>query len=195
MYGVKGRVQLSRYTIDVELTATKRTGFHRYTYPLPATPGVVLDLQHRDKVLASGLKILGDREIEGYRFSTAWAKEQRLYFVIRFSRPFKEAVIESEWNFEQVLNDCRMAWISELEKVTVDGGNPDQRVVFYTALYHALLSPNLYMDVDGKYLGRDLQVHQADSFDYYTVFSLWDTYRALHPLLTILDQKRTNDFI
>lgn len=242
-------VDLEKYNIGVELTATRRTGFHRYSYPVAEFPGVVVDLQHRDKVIEASMRVVGDREVEGYRFSTAWAKEQRVYFVIRFSKPIQSVLIESDgtqketsdevkgeaikalfrfqpfkhpgellvkvgisavsiegarlnlntenpgWDFDHILEECRVVWTKELEKITVSGGNRNDRTVFYTALYHALLSPNLYMDTDGKYLGRDLQVHQADSFDYYTVFSLWDTYRALHPLLTIIDQKRTNDFI
>ena len=77
----------------------------------------------------------------------------------------------------------------------VDGGTRDQRTMFYTALYHAMLTPNVYMDVDGRYRGRDRQVHRADGFTYYSVFSLWDTFRALHPLLTIIDRARTRDFV
>ena len=106
--------------------------------------------------------------------------------------------LESEnpgWDFDQVSQQAMNAWNRELGKIKVEGGSKDQKTVFYTALYHAMLSPNLYMDVDGQYLGRDQKPHQAKDFDYYTVFSLWDTYRAEHPLLTIIDQKRSNDFI
>ena len=67
--------------------------------------------------------------------------------------------------------------------------------IFYTAMYHAMLSPNLFMDVDGKYLGTDKKVHQAVGFENYTVFSLWDTYRAEHPLLNLIDRKRSQDFV
>ena len=106
--------------------------------------------------------------------------------------------LESEnpgWDFDQVAKQAMNTWNRELGKIKVEGGSKDQKTVFYTALYHAMLSPNLYMDVDGQYLGRDQKPHQAKDFDYYTVFSLWDTYRAEHPLLTIIDQKRSNDFI
>ncbi len=99
------------------------------------------------------------------------------------------------WDFEATAKQARDIWNKELGKIIVEGGSSDQKTVFYTALYHAMLNPNLYMDVDGQYLGRDLKAHAAAGFDYYTVFSLWDTYRAEHPLLTILDRKRTNDFI
>ena len=79
--------------------------------------------------------------------------------------------------------------------VRIEGGTDRQRTTFYTALYHSLIAPNLYVDVDGRYRGRDLEVHTADGFDYYTVFSLWDTYRATHPLFTIIERARTVDFI
>jgi predicted alpha-1,2-mannosidase len=247
------QVSLDKFDIDVALTATQRCGFHRYTFPADAKPGVVLDLVHRDKVLDASLKVVGDNELEGSRFSTAWARDQRLFFVIRFSRPFVGCSIEDDqsdenpvyqsdepqtgnhiralctfppvekseiievkiglsavsiegarnnldaeipgWHFDRVLEKTRKAWANELQKIEIRGGTPEQKRTFYTALYHTMISPNLYMDVDGQYRGRDLQIHQAEGFDYHTVFSLWDTYRALHPLLTILDQKRTNDFI
>jgi predicted alpha-1,2-mannosidase len=99
------------------------------------------------------------------------------------------------WNFESIYKASRNAWNRELSKIDVKGGTKSQMRTFYTALYHSFLNPNLYMDVNGEYRGRDLAVHQADDFTNYTVFSLWDTYRATHPLFTILQQKRTNDFI
>jgi hypothetical protein len=83
----------------------------------------------------------------------------------------------------------------ELGKIQAENGTPEQQVVFYTALYHTMLQPNIYSDIDGQYRGRDLQVHKADSFNYYTVFSLWDTYRAANPLYTIISPKRVNDFV
>ena len=77
---------------------------------------------------------------------------------------------------------------------TIDYGRRKQ-TIFYTALYHSMLAPNIYSDVDGQYRGLDQQIHKAEGFDYYTVFSLWDTYRAEHPLLLLIDKKRTLDFI
>ncbi|MCX6251001.1 MAG: GH92 family glycosyl hydrolase [Bacteroidetes bacterium] len=242
------KVELDRYHIKAELTATSRTGFHRYTFPASTQAGIVFDLKHRDRVLESKLKIAGKDKIEGMRISQAWAQKQILYFVAKFSKPFDAHEIfymsassneimevtgadikahfyfntsageqilvkvgisavsiegarknlEKEipgWNFDEVANAAANSWNKELGKIVVSGGTHDQQVIFYTALYHALLNPNIYMDVDGKYRGRDLQIHQASGFDYYTVFSLWDTYRAAHPLYTIIDQKRTNDFI
>ncbi|HEX8068973.1 MAG TPA: GH92 family glycosyl hydrolase [Pyrinomonadaceae bacterium] len=99
------------------------------------------------------------------------------------------------WDFERVRADADAAWGRELRKLEVRGGTPAQLRTFYTALYHALLAPNLFNDTDGRYRCRDLKVHTARGFTNYTVFSLWDTFRAAHPLYTIIDQRRTRDFI
>lgn len=99
------------------------------------------------------------------------------------------------WNFESVREQAKNSWNNELRKIIVKGGTPEQKKVFYTAMYHAFLQPNIFMDVDGRYRGMDREIHQADQFSNYTVFSLWDTYRAWHPLMTIIDQQRSNEFI
>lgn len=128
------------------------------------------------------------------------------------------------WDFEKVRADAKAAWNKELSKIDVSGGTPDQTTTFYTALYHTMIQPNIFNDVDGSYLGMDKKVHslsqvrklgpertapgaksdrgvapsgtkKEDPGDQYTVFSLWDTFRAAHPLYTIIDQKRTVDFI
>jgi predicted alpha-1,2-mannosidase len=101
----------------------------------------------------------------------------------------------NHWNFDKARQDAEHAWNVELNKIGITGGTEAQLKNFYTALYHAMIAPNLFMDVDGKYLGRDFKIHQADGFDNYTVFSLWDTFRAAHPLYNIIDQKRVVDFI
>ncbi len=100
-----------------------------------------------------------------------------------------------DWDFEKVRSDAKAAWNNELSKIEVEGGTEQQKTVFYTALYHTMVNPNTFMDVDGYYRGRDLKVHRDNSFTNYTVFSLWDTYRAFHPLMAIIDQKRTLDYI
>lgn len=97
--------------------------------------------------------------------------------------------------FEQVKDEAEKAWKHQLEKIVVEDGNEDYLTNFYTSMYHTMIAPNLYQDVDGKYRGMDLKIHETKDFDYYTVFSLWDTYRATHPLFTIIEQDRTNDFI
>lgn len=97
-------------------------------------------------------------------------------------------------SFDTVKNEAQTYWETQLEKIVVESDNTDYKTNFYTALYHTMIAPNRYQDVDGRYRGMDLKIHSAD-FDYYTVFSLWDTYRAAHPLYTIIEEERTNDFI
>ncbi|MCC6251864.1 MAG: GH92 family glycosyl hydrolase [Bacteroidia bacterium] len=99
------------------------------------------------------------------------------------------------WNFEKTRNEAAEMWNKELSKIEIFTSDINQKKVFYTALYHSMLQPNIYNDADGLYRGRDGKVHQAKDFNYYTVFSLWDTFRAWHPLMTIIDRKRTLDFI
>jgi predicted alpha-1,2-mannosidase len=241
-------VELDDYRIDVELTATRRAGFHRYVFPRNENASVILDLVHRDPIIDSGVAITGDREIAGFRRSSSWARDQHVYFVARFSKPFRDFGVEVDgaihtalrdttgtrlkayvsfatsrdeevlvkvgisavsiegarrnleaeiphWDFQRTRAEARQAWNAELSRIEVEGGSRAQRTIFYTALYHTLLNPNLYQDVDGRYRGRDLQVHQADGFENHTVFSLWDTYRATHPLFTLIQQQRTVDFI
>jgi predicted alpha-1,2-mannosidase len=96
--------------------------------------------------------------------------------------------------FDEVKHISQSKWNKELAKIIVEGKNKKDIIKFYTALYHCMIQPNLYSDVNGEYKGRDNSKRQSN-FNYYTVFSLWDTYRAYHPLMTIIDQKRTTDFI
>jgi len=242
------KVDLERYGIKAELTATERTGMHKYTFPKNAEQQIVLDLKHRDIVINTELKVIDENEIVGYRVSKAWAQEQHIYFVAQFSKDFskvdiiendslKEGLRESNsknikaifhfennendeiivkvgisavsiegarrnlktenpnWNFEEIKQKALQKWENELRKIEVEGGTQDQKTIFYTSLYHSYLNPNLFMDVDGKYRGTDMKIHKAKDFTNYTVFSLWDTFRATHPLFTITQQKRTIDFI
>lgn len=227
-------VVLDKGKIKVELTATTRTGLHKYTFPKSGSANVILDLTHRDRVKESDIAINGNTEITGKRVSDAWANNQILYFVIQFSKPFvrsqtlgslKASVsfeteedeviyakigmsavsvegarknLEAEQNgfdFEKVKSAAKAAWNKELGKIEFETKDEKLRTTFYTALYHCMIAPNVYQDVDGKYLGRDFKIHEAKDFTYHTVFSLWDTYRALHPLLTLIDKKRTGDFV
>ncbi len=100
-----------------------------------------------------------------------------------------------DWNFETIKDRAALAWNKELGKIDVQGGTPDQQTIFYTALYHTFLAPNVYMDADGQYRGTDLKVHTADGFTNHSVFSLWDTYRAFNPLMTIINQEKVKDWI
>ncbi|MBT3919728.1 MAG: glycoside hydrolase family 92 protein, partial [Flavobacteriaceae bacterium] len=201
----------------------------------------ILDLIHRDKVLDANIDKISDTEIQGYRFSDAWATDQRLYFYIKTSHSFNDilqsppeqgmpgarktaltfnnpnnelvyikigisAVDEegarknleeeiADKSFEDIKKEAQDTWEQQLEKIVIESSNSDYKTNFYTSLYHTMIAPNLYQDVDGRYRGMDLEIHTTKDFDYYTVFSLWDTYRATHPLYTIIEQERTNDFI
>ncbi len=238
--------------VKVELTPTLHGAMHRYQYSIDATPYVILNLEHRDEVLDTEVEMVDDYTLRGYRFSKAWAQNQKVYFEITFDQPIQEIeyraskkqsgditpnkhqllrirfakaqkdksphqfikakvaisgvdeegahknlVVEmSDWNFEKIKKKAQEAWNGELSKIQIESTTPAQDSVFYTALYHCMIHPSIYSDVDGRYRGRDDQIHSTEGkFDYYTVFSLWDTYRALHPLLTMIDPDRTSDFI
>ncbi len=99
------------------------------------------------------------------------------------------------WGFAETRKNARDQWNKAVGKVKVNGGTKAQNTVFYTAMYHAMLQPNTFMDVDRRYRDMDLNIHHAKDFTNYTVFSLWDTYRTWHPLMTILEQERTADFV
>ncbi|MBN2183757.1 MAG: GH92 family glycosyl hydrolase [Candidatus Krumholzibacteriota bacterium] len=241
-------VYLTDNQAGVQLTATLRCGFHKYRFPEGKRASIVLDLAHRDKVIDSAINIVSDTEITGFRRSLAWAEDQHIYFVARFSSPVvsrglsaggvimpgaaegsgkdlrgwfnfepgDDGVImvkvgisavsidgarknlDAEipgWDFAHTAKNAVGTWERSLSRIKASGGTAEQKRIFYTALYHSLLVPNIFSDVDGCYRGRDLMIHKTDGFDYYTVFSLWDTYRAAHPLFTIIEPERTIDFI
>jgi predicted alpha-1,2-mannosidase len=98
------------------------------------------------------------------------------------------------WDFEKVKAAGEQKWNAELSKIEVTG-NEEKKKIFYTALYHTAVVPCVNMDVDGAYRGMDNNIHKAEGFTYYSVFSLWDTYRAANPLYTIIDRKRASDYI
>ncbi len=99
------------------------------------------------------------------------------------------------WNFDEVRQQARETWNKELSKVDISEEDQEEKVNFYTAMYHAFLGPTVYMDTDGQYMGIDRNRHQADGFTNYTSFSLWDTYRALHPLFNVLQPERNQDMV
>lgn len=100
-----------------------------------------------------------------------------------------------EKSFDELKTEVQGVWERQLEKIVVESTNEEYLTNFYTSMYHTMIAPNIYSDIDGRYRGMDLKVHQAEDYQYYTVFSLWDTYRAAHPLYTIIEQERTNHFI
>lgn len=99
------------------------------------------------------------------------------------------------WDFDKVRNDADRNWNKELSKIEVSTDDLNEKTVFYTCLYQSMLAPTVYMDVNGDYRGADYEVHKADGFTNYTRFSLWDTYRAVHPLYTIMHPERVNDMV
>ena len=101
----------------------------------------------------------------------------------------------THWDFNKVKKAAEELWNKELSKIEVTSTDKNKLTIFYTALYHTMMQPNIAQDLDGKYRGRDIKIHKAEGFDYYTVFSLWDTFRAAHPLYTLIDKKRTSDYI
>jgi predicted alpha-1,2-mannosidase len=101
----------------------------------------------------------------------------------------------NHWAFDQYRNDAKNTWEKALSKIEVNDIDNDKKSIFYSALYHTMIVPNTFSDVDGKYRGMDLQIHEGGEETMYTVFSLWDTFRAAHPLYTIIEQDRTNAFI
>ncbi len=231
------KVQLDSTNIQVALSVSSRSGMHQYKFPSAEHQIVILDLEHRDKLLGHAINIISNQELSGYRHSKAWSEDQRLFYYIKFSKPFKatpkpnapkptkmafefdnpnndpvyvsigiSAVDEigakknhdieiGNKSFNQIKADAENIWESQLQKIIVEDTNVEQKTNFYSALYHTMLAPNLYQDVDGRYRGIDLKIHNNKTFNYYTVFSLWDTYRAAHPLYTIIEQKRSSDFV
>ena len=98
-------------------------------------------------------------------------------------------------DFNQYLAAAKADWNKHLQRIAVKGGNADDQVNFYTALYHSMIAPTIYSDVDGQYYGPDKQVHQADGWVNYSTFSLWDTFRAAHPLFTYTEPERVGDMV
>ena len=212
---------------------------------------IVLNLGHSlnwDRSTKDSLIILNSHTIAGYRFSTGWAKDQRVFFTAKFSKPFnsymifngnslnnnqKEAAgkyvigvfkfitkpneviyvktgissagipgamenLDKEipgWDFNKSKNEAADLWRIELSKIRIETTDKALRRTFYTALYHTMIEPSLFSDVDGKFKGADGKVHQAKGYNQYTVFSLWDTFRAEHPLFTLIERNCVNDFI
>ncbi len=233
-------VLLKDTDIKVSLTVSRRSGMHKYEFPSAENQIVILDLEHRDKLNDVKLNILSDTEISGYRFSKAWATNQKLFFNIQFSKPFKveDTLMSSTFKtstkaalkfhnpknepiyvkvgisavdeqgaklnlekeigtktFNEVKSEIEKLWKKQLEKITIEDRVEDKKVIFYTSLYHSMLAPHLHQDVDMRYRGMNDSIYKAEDFEQYTVFSLWDTFRATHPLFTLIEQKRTAAFI
>ncbi len=256
-------VFLEDYHINVELTATSRVGFHKYTFSQNDSIHIILDLtsgiyNYDGKVIWSSLRMENDTLVTGYRQTNGWAQTRFVYFAMTFSKPIEDyGFINQEelkyigfwrkwnqdtnfpqragkklkayfnfnpkqgevikikvalspvstagalknlkkeiphWNFQKIKNQAKVQWEKELNKIKISAPEKIKKI-FYTSLYHTFLSPIEYMDVDKRYRGIDKNIHKAENFTNHTIFSLWDTYRALHPLFTILQIERTNDII
>lgn len=243
-------VHLDRYDIDVELTATKRVGFHKYTFPQSNDARVIIDLAQGigwDAPTEGYLTQENDSVISGYRYSKGWAKDQRIFFTAVFSKPMTGFIISDStvvkegntiksakvygqalfstadrenilvkvalspvsienaklnmstelpgWDFDQVVIDADKDWNEELNKIQITTKEDSVKRIFYTALYHTMIAPSEFCDVNKAYYGSDGKIHPSAQFTNYTTFSLWDTYRAAHPLMTIIHPEKVDDMI
>ncbi|RTL09971.1 MAG: alpha-mannosidase [Flavobacteriaceae bacterium] len=151
---------------------------------------------------SKGIKNSNDLDIQtlALSFSKQVKKGEKILVKVSLSpTSYEGAKLNSSeikhWDFDKVHKAAIALWNKELSKIEVTSDDKNKLAIFYTALYHTMMQPNIAQDLDGKYRGRDNQIHVAEGFDYYTVFSLWDTFRAAHPLYTLIDKKRTADYI
>ncbi len=247
-------VLLKDYGIQAELSSTERAGIHRYTFPQSDSSHFIVDLIHgygqASRIRAAEMHIVDASTITGGRTVNGWARGRRIYFAMKFSKPFQSVELVSQgkaldagtkdangnalqalihytthagevvyvkvgisgvsiegamqnldreiagWDFAAVRRAAHAVWQRELSRILIDGGDKKQREIFYTALYHSMQAPTLFDDVDGKYRGMDGQVHQLPAGAHnYSTFSLWDTYRAAHPLYTLVESDRVPDLV
>ncbi|MDR0427750.1 MAG: GH92 family glycosyl hydrolase [Dysgonamonadaceae bacterium] len=244
------KTHLDRYGIDVELTATRRVGFHKYTFPEAKDASIIIDLENGtgwDTPTEAYLVQENDTVVSGYRYSSGWADKQRIYFTALFSKPMKRFITAEKderkeqntlkaqriygqayfdtkkddeidvkvalspvsienaklnmqaelnhWDFEKVIADADAAWNKELNKIRIQTNDESVKRIFYTAMYHTMIAPSVFCDVNGDYRGADGNVYEKGEFTAYTTFSLWDTYRAAHPLMTIIHPEKMSDII
>lgn len=234
-------VPLLRYGIKAELTATERVGMHRYTFPASDNAGIVFDLKNGgcwDRLTDAAIEYVDSTAIRGYRYSTGWADDQKIYFYAEFSKPFKDLYIHSEnyvpqyakadfdteegeeillkvalspvsmegaysnmqaelpgWDFDAAVTRAEEAWNRELSAIRISIADKDAEKIFYTAMYHTMTAPAVFCDADGKYRGADGKIYENHAYSTYTIFSLWDTYRAAMPLYSIFQPERYTDFV
>lgn len=241
-------VMLLDHDVHVELTATERVGLHRYHYPADKQAHLAIDLQFENgggRVVESRLRRVDETTVVGYRRSKGWAKDQRVFFALKSSKPFAEfriflgdrevggesaegnalrsigtfdgspgevlvrvgispvseenalANLEQEAesaDFDAIATAAQAAWNEQLGRIRIKADERTSRI-FYTALYHTMIAPALFNDHNGDYRGADGKVHRSSTFDNYTIFSLWDTYRAAHPLFTLTQPERVGEFM
>ncbi|HXB96172.1 MAG TPA: GH92 family glycosyl hydrolase, partial [Puia sp.] len=246
-------VWLKDHHVGVELTATERVALHRYHFPNDRPGHIIIDLfqgnfdagnQH-PKVVGY-LQKLDDSTLIGWRNSSQWAQDRRIYFAIRTNfitkdftllngdKPVSDGTLQADtvkalfatphagatvmlkigvsnvsgenalaniaaeipgWDFEDIVLKGNEKWQQQLHKIDIVPEDAEQRKIFYTALYHTMIAPALYNDHDSTYRGTDGKVIEHAPYNNYTIFSLWDTYRTFHPLMTLIQPERVNDFV
>lgn len=240
---------LDRDSINVELTATQRAGYHRYRFPQSAAPQMLVDLAFGtgwDAPVEGYIRLDNDSTVSGYRASKGWAERQEVYFTAVFSQPITQMRVGetnqdlqpgdsltakrayalltfaptaepltakvglsavsidnarlnlqtevADKSFDQVRAEATDVWNEQLGKIKVKTNNLEDKKIFYTALYHSLVAPSVFCDVNGDYRGADGEMHNDPSFVNHTTLSLWDTYRAAHPLATIIHPEKMSDY-
>ncbi|EZH73461.1 alpha-mannosidase [Aquimarina atlantica] len=244
-------VFLEDFDINAELTSTVRTAFHRYEYNEGDTQSVVLDLGYAinwDKTLESQIHIEDKFTVSGYRNSTGWAKNQKVFFVIKFSKAINDydlysdtkkteninsikgikssaqlffnkgnknqlqvkvgvssvsvenaknniSTYKNKFEFDKIVENTSASWQNVLSKIKVDTKNDSLKTIFYTALYHAQVAPVTYSDQDGAFRKENDSIVFAKNFTAYSTLSLWDTFRAEHPLLIFLEPDKVSDIV
>lgn len=244
-------VLLEDDSIRAELTATLRTGWHRYTYPTGKEARLIIDMEpsvQRRRHPLTRLCALNDSVLCGMRTVEGWAPCRHIYFYAQFSSPFKarfyadaesEAVADSVvsshakaalsfgqlsaghpllvkvgisavdeegarlnleaegcgWDFDGIARQADEAWNRELARIEVETEDEELRTIFYTSLYHTLIQPGIASDVDGRYRTMEQEIRRDTAYTNYTVFSLWDTFRAAHPLYTLVTPAQNQAFI
>ena len=231
-------VPLTRYGIKAEITATKRTALHRYTFPASQEAAIIIDLENGgcwDRTTESFMEPASNNRIVGYRFSRGWAREQKVYFVAESEKPFDKFEIKGKdgmygrmsftttdneqvilrvaispvsiegaikaleaeatgIGFDEAREAAATAWENELSRIKISTNDESTKRIFYTAMYHAMTAPVLFSDIDGNYRGADGKIYNS-STPRYTCFSLWDTYRAKQPLMTIIQHQKAGEFV
>jgi predicted alpha-1,2-mannosidase len=234
--------------INVELTSSQRTAFHKYTFAKNDKQSVVIDLGFAinwDKALKTALKIEDEYTISGYRFSTGWAKNQKVFFVAKFSKPISETTLVADkkivegktaegentslqlffnsdnnpellvkvalssvsvenakdnldtgnFNFQGIKSQAQTIWNTALNKIVVETPVDSLKTIFYTALYHSQLAPVTYSDKNGQFRREDDKIITANNYTAYSTLSLWDTFRAENPLLTLVAPDKVSDLV
>lgn len=250
-------VKFQKPGILAELTATQRTGIHRYTFSKNEVPHLIIDISNslglgksdngEVKIHPDNQEITGTIHTYG-NFASRYGGQQ-IFFAARFDQPFKAfSVLKNEkdivqefkvigdkliadfsfqkttpemeiglklaisyvsvenaqenlemetngFDFNECVETAKKAWEEKLSLVKIDGSTEEQKQIFYTALYHSFQMPTIFTDANGDYKGFDKKIHKAEGFQYFTDMSLWDTFRTIHPLFTLLAPEAQRDML